>query len=70
MSAHRPVNFAQIAARQQLEAQLLRELKAAEAVFHAALPEQKADASRHYREALDRFNDLILNRKLPDSQPS
>ena len=70
MSVYRPVDFSQIAVRQQLEAQLLRELKAAEALFHAALPEQKANASRHYREALDRFNDLILNRKLPDSQPS
>lgn len=70
MSAHWPVDFSQIAARQQLEVELLRELKAAEAAFHSALPEQKAEASRLYREALDRFNDLILNRKLPDSQPS
>lgn len=62
MSAHRPIHISQIAARQQLEAQLLQELKAAEAVFQSALPEQKAEASRHYREALDRFNDLILNR--------
>jgi hypothetical protein len=70
MSAHRSVNFSQIAARQQLEIQLLRELKAAEAVFLSALPEQKAEASRQYREALDRFNDLILHRKLPNSRPS
>ena len=70
MSAHRSVNFSQIAVRQQLEVQLLGELKAAEAIFQSALPEQKAEASRLYREALDRFNDLILNLKLPDSQPS
>jgi hypothetical protein len=70
MSAYRPVHVSQIAARQQLEARLLRELKAAEAAFQSALPEEKAEASRHYREALDRFNDLILNRKTPGPEPS
>lgn len=70
MSAHWPVNASRIAARQQLETQLLRELKAAEAVFHSAQPEEKAEASRHYREVLDRFNDLILNRRPPESEPS
>ena len=70
MSAHRPVHVSQIAARQQLEARLLLELKAAEAVFHSALPEEKAEASRQYREVLDRFNDLILNRKTPGPEPS
>jgi hypothetical protein len=66
MRAHQPARVSQIAARQQMEAQLLRELKTAEAVFQSALPEEKAAASRQYREALDRFNDLILNRRLPD----
>jgi hypothetical protein len=70
MSAHQPVHVSQMAARQQLEARLLRELKVAEAVFQSALPEQKAEASRQYREALDRFNDLILNRGPSGSQPS
>jgi hypothetical protein len=70
MSAHWPANLSRIAARQQLEVQLLQELKAAEAVFHSALPEQKAEASRHYREVLDRFNDLIIHRKVSDSQAS
>jgi hypothetical protein len=69
MSAHRPVHVSQMAARQRLEAQLLQELKAAEAVFRSALPEQKAEASRHFREALDRFNDLILNRRTSGSGP-
>jgi hypothetical protein len=69
MSAHWPV-ASRIAARQQLETQLLRELKAAEAAFHSAQPEEKAEASRHYRELLDRFNDLILNRRAADSEPS
>jgi len=70
MSAYRPVYVSQIAARQQLETQLLRELKAAEAVFQSALPEEKAEASRQYREALDRFNDLILHSRTPGAQPS
>jgi hypothetical protein len=70
MSAYRPVHVSQIARRQQLEARLLRELKAAEALFQSALPEQKEQASRQYREALDRFNDLILNRRTPGSEPS
>jgi hypothetical protein len=65
MPAHQTVHISQISARQQLEARLLRELKTAEALFQSALPEEKAEASRQYREALDRFNDLILNRRAP-----
>jgi DNA-binding FadR family transcriptional regulator len=65
MATHQPVRVSQIAARQQLEARLLLELKTAEAAFQSALPEEKAEAGRQYREALDRFNDLILNRRAP-----
>lgn len=68
MSTHRPLHISQLAARQELEAQLLQELKAAEALFQSALPQQRAEASRQYREALDRFNDLIVNRGKPGSQ--
>jgi hypothetical protein len=65
MATHQPVRVSQIAARRQLEARLLLELKTAEAIFQSALPEEKAEASRQYREALDRFNDLILNHRTP-----
>jgi hypothetical protein len=65
MATHQPVRVSQIVARRQLEARLLLELKTAEAIFQSALPGEKAEASRQYREALDRFNDLILNHRTP-----
>jgi hypothetical protein len=51
--------------RERLEEQLMAELKRAEYEFQNAPPEQKEAVAERYREALQRFNDLILNRKPP-----
>jgi hypothetical protein len=56
--------------RLELEEQLLQELKQAEAAFHAAKPEEKEAAGQRYREALDRFNNLIVHRKAPGTSES
>jgi hypothetical protein len=53
--------------RERLEEQLLAELKQAEAQFQNATPDQKEAAAERYREALQRFNDLILDRRPPGS---
>jgi len=53
--------------RERLEQQLMAELKQAESAFHNAPPEQKEEAAERYREALQRFNELILDRKPPGS---
>jgi hypothetical protein len=53
--------------RERLEEQLLAELKQAESQFQNATPDQKEAAAERYREALQRFNDLILDRRPPGS---
>jgi len=53
--------------RQQLEEQLLAEVKQAELQFQNAPPDQKEAVAERYRQALRRFNDLILDRKPPGS---
>jgi hypothetical protein len=53
--------------RERLEEQMLAELKQAEAEFQNAAPDQKEAAAERYREALQKFNDLILDRKPPGS---
>lgn len=51
--------------RQQLEAELLAELKRAETAFHEASPDAKEGAAERYRAALQRFNDVVVARKIP-----
>jgi hypothetical protein len=51
--------------RQELEAQLLAELKHAESEFQSAAPDQKDAAGERYRRVLERFNTLILGHKIP-----
>ncbi len=51
--------------RQELEETLLAELKQAEADFHNAPPEQKEAAAERYRKVLERFNQVIVHRKMP-----
>ena len=53
--------------RERLEAQLLAELKQAEFQFQNAPQDQKEAAAERYRQILQRFNDLILDRKPPGS---
>ena len=53
--------------RERLEEQLLAELKQAEFEFQNAPAEEKEAAAERYRQILQRFNDLILDRKPPDS---
>lgn len=53
--------------RDQLEAQLLADLKQTELEFKNAPPDQKEAVAERYRQALQRFNDLILDRKPPGS---
>jgi hypothetical protein len=51
--------------REELEQRLLAELKEAETAFHQALPERKEEAENHYRRALERFNEIIVHRRMP-----
>ena len=51
--------------REELERRLLAELKSAENVFRNAAPDQKEKASERYRAALERFNSLVVDRKMP-----
>ena len=53
--------------RERLEEQLLAEVKQAESAFRSAPPEGKEAAAEVYRQTLQRFNDLILDRKPPGS---
>lgn len=53
--------------RERLEEQLLAEVKQAEFEFQNAPPEEKEAAAERYRQTLQRFNDLILDRKPPGS---
>lgn len=65
MPAPEPERLHQQQLREQLEAQLLAELKQAEIEFQNASPDQKEAVAEGYRQALQRFNDLILERKPP-----
>jgi hypothetical protein len=53
--------------RERLEEQLLAEVKQAEIEFQKAPPDQKEAVAERYRQALRKFNDLILDRKPPCS---
>lgn len=50
---------------QDIEAQLLNELRRAETKFKEAPPNEKPAAEQEFREALRRFSALVLDRKLP-----
>ena len=54
-----------IRSRQQLEAELLEELRQAEAEFIAAGPDRKERAAENFRIALRRFSELVLDRRVP-----
>lgn len=60
-----PDNASHNRLRQQLEEQLLAELKAAEVAFRTAPPGEKEAASDRYRQALERFNEVIVHRRMP-----
>jgi len=49
--------------RERLEEQLLAEVRQAETAFRNAPPDEKEAVAERYREALQRFNELILDRK-------
>jgi hypothetical protein len=51
--------------REELEARLLAELRDAEAAFHRASPDEKPEAENRYRQALERFNEIIVHRRMP-----
>jgi hypothetical protein len=51
--------------REELEQRLLAELKEAETAFHQAPPGQKEQAENRYRQALERFNEIIVHRRMP-----
>ena len=51
--------------RQQIEAQLLDELRSAEAAFKAAPASHKQAAEEHFRKALRRFSELVLDSRMP-----
>jgi len=51
--------------REEIEERLLVELKEAEAAFQTASPEQRDAAEARYRDALDRFNEVIVYRRIP-----
>jgi hypothetical protein len=53
--------------REKLEEQLLAEVRQAELEFQNAPPDQKEAVAERYRQTLQRFNDLILDRKPPGS---
>ena len=54
-----------LAARQQIETELLEELKRAEAAFKQAEPSQREAAEEEFRTALRRFSELVLDRRVP-----
>ena len=60
------------AGREQIEAQLLSELREAEAEFRHAATERRGAAEEKFREALRRFSELILEGRVPPggSEPS
>lgn len=51
--------------REQIEAQLLAELRRAEMEFREAAPDQKAAAEEVFRKALREFSELVLDPKVP-----
>ena len=67
MPAPNPLGPSPRQPRERLEEQMLAELKQAEAEFQNAPPDQKEAATERYREALEKFNNFILDRKPPGS---
>ncbi len=65
MSAANPQGPPNRQSRERLEEQLLAEVRQAESEFRNARPDQKEAVAERYRQALQRFNDLILDRKPP-----
>jgi hypothetical protein len=53
--------------RERLEEQLLAEVRQAESEFQNAPADRKEAVAERYRQALQQFNDLILDRKPPGS---
>ena len=49
----------------QVEVQLLTDLRTAEVAFKQATDEQRETAGEQYRQALARFSALILDRRFP-----
>jgi hypothetical protein len=67
MPAAQPTGNPERESKQELEKQLLAELKHAESEFQRAAPDQKEAAGERYRHVLERFNTFILGRKMPPS---
>jgi len=65
MAAAQPSGSPQRDSRQELEEQLLAEVKHAEAEFQSAAPDQREAAGERYRTVLERFNAFILGHKIP-----
>ena len=65
MPAAQPSGNPERESRQELEAQLLAELKHAESEFQRAAPDEKEAAGERYRLVLERFNTFILGHKIP-----
>ena len=54
-----------LAMRQQIEGELLLELRHAEAEFKGATSDLRPAAEERFRQALRRFSDLILEGRVP-----
>jgi hypothetical protein len=65
MPAAQPSANPERESRQEIEAQLLGELKHAESEFQLAAPDEKEAAGERYRHVLERFNTFILGHKIP-----
>ncbi|MBZ5577462.1 MAG: hypothetical protein LAP40_12950 [Acidobacteriia bacterium] len=65
MSAHTLDALPWTLARHQIEDELLTQVRQAEAAFKQAPADQKEVAGERYREALQRFSELILDRRVP-----
>jgi len=67
--AYHPEGVPNIAAHprpgERIVARLLTELKAAEAAFTRADAPEKEAAGERYRQVLERFNEVIVHRRMP-----
>jgi hypothetical protein len=70
MPAAQPTGNPERESRQEVEKQLLAELKQAESEFQSAAPDQKEATAERYRRVLERFNTFILGRKMPPGSSS
>ena len=52
---------------EQLELEVLAEIQSAKHRFQLATPEEKSDALRGLRDAVERFSRIVLNGVVPDS---